>query len=401
MDGTVIPESLRMPCPSNRLQGTEQLNLAISGSRNDGGFMRAIRYAFIPAILFFAGSALCQISQGSHFPYKDLIFPQIAAGGQYQTWITVTNKGTQPWQGTFHFYTGRKDPWNPYVNGIQLSGGSLAVTIPSKATRTFKVTLPGGTEGGYLIARAGNTNLDNFLEGNLTYYVSSDESILDSVGIMPSNPALAAVMPFEDFSAICFGFVNPDGQGRTATVTLTLYSDANAQVDAPATITLSEGDYLAQYLWQTFPSAPQDSWRGRVEIQSNVPVSGVALTQVTGGQLSSLPLNATVRNYSLVTSSTYVPFGGMTFWTEGLFINGYLVGSTSNVYGLFGQVDSDNTLELHYEAITPGLGVEVIGFFKSDGPYTPGQSTVTGTFKTYIPTLSSYKTGTFTATLIP
>jgi hypothetical protein len=182
---------------------------------------------------------------------------QVAAGGQYQTWITVTNKGTQLWEGNFYFYNGSKAPWNPYVDGIQVSGGNLDVTIPSKATRTFKVSLPGGTEAGYLIARAGNTNLDNFLEGNLTYYISSDGTILDSVG------------------------------------------------------------------------------------------------------------------------------------------------SSSNVYGLFGQIDSDNTLELHYEAVPPGLGIEVIGFFKSDGPYTPGQSTITGTFKTYIPSLSSYKTGTFTATLIP
>jgi hypothetical protein len=363
--------------------------------------MRMIRYAFIPAILLFAGSALCQISDGNHLPYKDLIFPQVAAGGQYQTWITVTNKGTQPWAGAFYFYNGKKVEWNPYVNGAQISGGNLPVTIPSKATRTYKVTVPGGTEAGYLIARAGNTTLNNFLEGNLTYYISSDGVIQDSVGIMPSNPALAAFIPFEDFSAICFGLVNPDSQGRTATVTLTLYSDTNTQVGSPTTITLTEGAYQAEYLSQAFPSVPQNAWRGRVEFQSNVPVSGVALTQVTGGQMSSLPLNATIRNYSLVTSSTYVPFGGMTFWTEGLFINGYLSGSSSNVYGLFGQIDSDNTLELHYEATTPGLGIEVIGFFKSDGPYTPGQTTVTGTFKTYIPSLSSYRTGTFTATLIP
>jgi hypothetical protein len=363
--------------------------------------MRIIRYAFIPVILFFAGSALCQISQGSHFPYKDLIFPQVAAGGQYQTWVTVTNKGSQPWAGTFYFYNGNKAPWNPYVNGVQLSGGSLAVTIPSKATRTFKVTVPGNTEGGYIIARAGDTHLDNFLEGNLTYYIGSDESILDSVGIMPSNPLLAAVVPFENFNAICFAVVNPDSQSRTANVTLTLYSDANVQVGSPAPITLTEGAYQAQYLSGIFPSAPQNSWRGRLEIQSNVPVSGLALTQVTGGQLSSLPLNATVRNYSLVTSSSYVPFAGMTFWTDGLFINGYLIATSSNVYGLFGQINSDNTLELHYRGTSSGLGIEMFGYFKSDGTYTPGQSTVTGTFKTYIPSLDSYKTGTFTATLIP
>jgi hypothetical protein len=364
--------------------------------------MRITKFAWIPAILLFAGAAFSQINQGSILTYKDLIFPQVAAGGQYQTWITVTNRGTQPWDGTFNFYTGDKAIWNPYVNGVQLSGGSLAVVIQSKTTRTFKVTLPGNTEGGYLIARANDTSLDNFLDGNLTYYVSNGGSILDSVGIMPSKPILATVIPFEDFSSLCFAFVNADTQGRTATVTITLYSDTAVQVGDPAIITLDEGEYKAQYMWQAFPSAPNSTWRGRIEVKSNAPVSGVALTQAAGGQLSSLPLDATTRTYSLVTSSTYITFARMTFWTEGLFVNGYMViTGEPNLFGLFGQIDSDNSLELHYRGMIQGSSREIFGLFKSIGAYTPGQSTVTGNFETYIPSLSSYRTGTFTATLIP
>ena len=314
--------------------------------------MRTRMITWIPAILLFAGVAIGQISQGSHFPYKDLIFPQIAAGGQYETWITVTNRGTQAWDGTFNFYKGNKVTWNPYVNGSPLSGGSLSVVIPSKTTNTFKVTLPGNTEGGYLIARASNISLDNFLEGNLTYYVSDGESILDSVGIMPSKPILATVIPFEDFGSLCFAFVNSDTQGRTETVTITLYTDANTQVGTPANIVLDEGAYKAQYMWQTFPSAPNGPWRGRIEIKSDAPVSGVALTQAAGGQLSSLPLDATTRNYSLVLSSAYIPFAQMTFWTEGLFVNGYMViTGEPDLLGLFGQIDSDNSLELHYRGV--------------------------------------------------
>jgi hypothetical protein len=126
------------------------------------------------------------------------------------------------------------------------------------------------------------------------------------------------------------------------------------------------------------------------------------LTQAAGGQLSSLPLDATTRNYSLVLSSAYIPFAQMTFWTEGLFVNGYMViTGEPDLLGLFGQIDSDNSLELHYRGMIGSSSREIFGLFTTDGAYTPGQSTVTGSFKSYIPSLSSYRTGTFTGTLIP
>jgi hypothetical protein len=363
--------------------------------------MRTRTLVWLPVMWLFASAAFGQISQDSFFPHKDLLFPQVAAGGQYETWITVTNRGTQSWVGTFNFYSGDKVAWNPYVNNIPMSGGSLAVTIAAKKTRTFKVTLPGNTEAGYMKATTTNRTLDNYLEGNLTYFIGDGEAIADSIGILPSNPVLATVLPFEDFSSLCFAFVNADTQGRTATLTIALYSDENVQVGSSATIPLLPGAYTAQYMWQTFPSVPDDAWRGRIEIQSDVPVSGVALMQATGGQLSSLPLDSTTRSYSLQTSSAYVPFGALTFWTNGLFLNGYMTGSSGEIYGLLGQIDSDNSIELHYRGVSPVLGVESFGFFKSSGAYRPGQSTITGTFQTYIPALSSYKTGTFTATLVP
>jgi hypothetical protein len=365
--------------------------------------MKMMKLAWISVILCFTGSVFSQISQDSNFPHKGLIFPQVAAGGQYQTWITVTNRGTKPWDGTFSFYSGNKTAWNPYINDVLLTGGSLEVVIPAKGTNTYKVTLPGNTEAGYLIAKSSDTSLDNFLEGNLTYYVSNDETILDSVGIMPSKPILASSIPFEDFSSLCFALVNSDTHGRTATVTLTLYSDTNAPVGTPASVTLEEGAYKAQYLWQTFPSVPNSSWRGRIEIRSNVPVSGVALTQAAGGQLSSLPLDATTMTYSIVTSSADIPFAKMTFWTEGLFVNGYgTAAGYSDVFGLFGQIDSDGSVELHFRGTSAATSYrEVYGFCKMDGEYTPGQSTITGTFSTYIPSVSAFRTGTFTATLTP
>jgi hypothetical protein len=335
--------------------------------------------------------------------HKDLIFPQVAAGGQYETWITVTNRGTQAWTGNFFFYTGQRAAWNPYVNGAQIAGGTLAVQIPSKGTATYKVTVPGNTQAGYLVIMATTTSLDNFLEGNLTYYVSSGGVVVDSVGIVPSNPVMATAIPFEDFTTLAFAFANTDTQGRSANMTLTLYSDTNSQVGTPVNRPLANGEYFAQYLWQIVPTAPNTHWRGRLEIRSDVPVSGVALTQIASGQLSSLPLQSTTLTYSVSVSSSYVPFARMTLWADGIIVGGYGTASSyPDLWGLYGQIASDGSLHVHFDGKSAATSnYEIYGIMKTDGVYTPGMSSITGTYYVTAPSRNHMETGTFTATLIP
>jgi hypothetical protein len=365
--------------------------------------MKKSSFAWLPVVFLFVGSVFGQISQGSLLPHKELVFPQIAVGGQYQTWVTVTNRGTQPWLGTFNFYKGQGIAWNPYVNGTQISGGYLAVQIASKTTVTYKITMPGDIQPGYLVASTNNTSLDNFIEGNLTYYISSNGAILDSIGIRPSNPIIASSIPFEDFSTLAFAFANTDTQARTAIVTMRLFSDTNASVGNPAVITLTSKAHIAQYLNQAFPAVSATSWRGRLEIESTVPVSAVALTQVSSGQFSSLPIESTTRTYSISSSSSHVPFAQMTLWAEGLLINGYgLATGYSDLFGLFGQIASDGSLHVHFDgksAVTSNM--ELFGYMKTEGAYSAGASSFSGTY--YTNTLSSpyFETGTFTATLVP
>jgi hypothetical protein len=133
--------------------------------------MRRIKLAWIPAVLLFTGVALAQISQPTHLPYKDLIFAQLAAGGIWETQITVTNRGTQQWQGLFYFYSGEGLEWNPYVNGVQLTEGYIGVSIDSPKTATFKITVPGSLiEAGFLIAVANDIDLDNFISASQFHY---------------------------------------------------------------------------------------------------------------------------------------------------------------------------------------------------------------------------------------
>jgi len=364
--------------------------------------MRRIRLAWIPAVLLFADVAVGQVSLDNIFPFKDVVFPQVAAGGAYQSWITVTNRGTQVWNGDLEFRSGAGVPWNPVVNGTSIAGGALFISVNPGATKTYKVTLPGSTAAGYAMVMARDVNLTNFLEGHLTYYVSEGDSVTDSVGVPPARQFLASSLPFEDFYSICLAFANTDSAGRPASLKLKVFSDTNAQVGQTRNLPLISGEHTAQYLWQLFPDTTLG--RGRLEIESDVPISGIALTQAPGNQLSSLPLESTTRTYSLEAPAGQYDFlNRLTIWTESLFVKGYLEVLISDEWRLFavsGQI-ADGELHLHYEDYGSVLHPWFFGFLRSNGAFTLGQQSFTGTSYGTHPTLNAIETGTFTATLVP
>ena len=73
--------------------------------------------------------------------------------------------------------------------------------------------------------------------------------------------------------------------------------------------------------WEWLPT------RGRVDIESNEPIFGTAVTLI-GGQISTLPLQPTRVEYDFIAtdseSEEEVVAGKMTLWAEGNFVRGYL-----------------------------------------------------------------------------
>jgi len=367
--------------------------------------MSRTRIAWIPAVLLSAGVALCQVSLDNIFPFKDVVFPQVAAGGAYQSWITVTNRGTEIWNGDMKFRSGAGVPWNPVVNGTPVAEGTLSISVNPGATMTYKVTLPGSTEAGYAVVTTHDVDLTNFLEGHLTYYVSDGDLITDSVGVPPAKQFLASSLPFEDFNSICLAFANTDLKERSAHLKLRVLSDTNAQVGQTNNITLVSGEHTARYLWQLFPGISLG--RGRLEIESDVPISGIALTQAPGNQLSSLPLESTTRTYSVALSPATDEIRHMTIWIESFYVKGYMefrdAGESEwTRYAVFGQIAADGRLRLH------GDGDDMSSpdhqwywYIRSDGAFAPGQQVFTGTMSAAAPWIDWFAAWTFTATLVP
>ncbi len=365
--------------------------------------MRKIKLAWIPAVLLCAGIALGQISQPNHLPHKDLIFAQLAAGGIWETQITVTNRGARQWRGLFHFYSGVGLEWNPYVNGVQLTRGLLAVSINSNAAATYKVTVPGpAVEVGFIIAVANDAEVDNFIEGNLTWYVKDGTAVTDAIGVLPSSPFMATTIPFENFNSVSLALANTDAEQRAAHITMKLYSESGARVGGTLSLDLAGREHLPRYLREIFTGVTLN--RGRVDIESNVPVSGVALIQ-TGSQWSSLPLDSTTRTYVLEwTGGHDNPFNQLVLWTGGLFVNGYvemrLAGDPAwGLYAVSGQM-ADGELQLHFGGYWEAH--EYFGYIKSNGTIALGQQSFTGTwYRAWPSTAGGYETGTFIASLAP
>jgi hypothetical protein len=372
--------------------------------------MRTIKLASITAILLIANAAYGQLNEAEYFPYKDLIFPQVVAGGEYQTYLTVTNRGTEAWEGALKFYGGTGEAWNPYVNEVKISEGTLSVSIPRKTTGTYKVTLPGSAESGYLIARKNDASLDNSLEGHLTYYINNGEQISDSIGVLPSSPFSAAVIPFEDFNSVCLAFINTNIDGSSATITLKLHSDSY-QILGTYSLPLAGRQQAAMYLWEMFKGVPLE--RGRIEIESDLPVSGMALIQAASGQYSSIPLNSTYRHYHITFDEpTEFLFKEVTMWTNGIFVSGYMtvapvskegpvVGVPDAVFAITGRF-RDEKIELHFYGYSVyTFDHEIFGYLVSNEAFWPSTKHWHGVLYAALQAESRVGAIPFAATLVP
>jgi len=276
-------------------------------------------------------SAHAQNQYPTLYPKKDLAFAQVAAGDQYDTVISVTNRGPNTYNGILSLYTQAGQAWSPLVNGDQITNGQMNIAILKGATATYRITKVGGTEAGFAVILASDlldsgAVLNNFLEGTLTYFVYSGSTLVDSVGVQPSSEFYLTAIPFDDFSTIAYALANLN----TATVTprLSLYSDTNVLVASTNLPQFAPGQHMAEYLRQRFQGA--QITRGRLEIQSDLPIIGTILTDnydtVTQlSQLSSLPMLPAVKAYTFSGSIGVISVTGeLSFWLDGRFVQGYL-----------------------------------------------------------------------------
>lgn len=314
---------------------------------------------------------LCGVSFGQNFsPQRDIVFGQVAAGGDYETVITLTNRGTQTYDGTMKFYQGEGKNWNPAVNGTPITDGKIPVSIVAGATVTYHVT-GSSLSAGFACIMASGQAQTNFVEGNLTYLIRSGATLMDSVGVSPSTEFYLSAIPFEDFSSIALALANGDNTNKTARVTLTLYSETNANLGSKD-LSLGPSWHTPQFLSEFFKNVQLT--KGRIEIVSDIPIFGTALTLLSG-QFSSLPLLPSQRAY---TFSANAP-GGENFagdasiWAEGPFVKGYIrvtnyngASMTAAPYLLYGRLVNGTLMLFTWANTAPYVYQEGTMYLKID-----------------------------------
>ncbi|MBZ5535215.1 MAG: hypothetical protein LAO31_04600 [Acidobacteriia bacterium] len=272
--------------------------------------------------LFLSTPLFCQ----DLWPKKDLVFAQVAAGGGYESLITVTNRGTDTYNGVLLFYRLQAQRWNPLVNGLQTINGGWSISIPPAATRTFQVTSGQTVESGFAAFVANDLSQTSFLEGNLTYFVKGGSTILDSVGVSPSTEFTVGGVAFEDLDTIALAIGNLRSTKANATLKIILNDGKFTLTGTTILESLSHDAFFLsdRFLVKIlFPGLKLG--RGRLEIQSDVPIFGTALTLI-GGEFSSLPLLPMPTSYTLVAQASGGPVvkGTLSLWAEDIFVKGYL-----------------------------------------------------------------------------
>ena len=258
-----------------------------------------------------------------YYPRKDTVFGQVAVGGGIETVINLTNRGTYAYTGSIRFLRGEGIAWNLRVDGSLISNGEYSLEIQPRSTATVRLT-GDRLESGAAVVVSQDLLLDNFIEANLTYFVRSGESVADSVGVSPSKEFYLASVPFQDLESIALALVNGDLSGeRLAHVLLRLFNEAGSQL-AEKTLELGSFFHDASFLSELFPGL--NLQRGKVEISSDIPIFGTALT-LEEGEISSLPLEPSPVSYTvrMISSEGSVATGEMALWAEGFFVRGYFL----------------------------------------------------------------------------
>jgi hypothetical protein len=332
---------------------------------------------YLVIIVQFTVTCLAQ----NFYQRKDLAFAQVVTGSSIYTQVTVANSGNSDYAGAFFFRKGSGEHWNPSVNDQAIADGKLEFDLLAGETRTFVVTGTDPLQAGTILLFSDDLLPDNFIEGHLTYFFRSGSDITDTVGLGPAQEFYRATLPFENFNEVGLALANGNisfqnfnivGR-RDANVVMRVYGENGnflANCNDPDLNPLRAMAHKAKFLSQFCPSVTQLS-RGRVEILSDVPIYGTALTFLfvgSGTQSSSLPLEPSPTTYRItMISGSRTLAGDIAIWAEGYFVKGYLILDTVNQASVTkrlaivnGQL-IDGALELSFYAKG-----EAFGFFDSE-----------------------------------
>jgi hypothetical protein len=177
----------------------------------------------------------------------------------------------------------------------------------------------------------------------------------------------------------------------------TIANSSPGASDGSLVMTIKPNYHIARYLNQLFPNTKLTG-RARLDLQSDLPILGTALTD-KNGQFSSLPFLPGVKAYTwAATLGTMSATGDMSLRVDGFFVTGYFYLQTMNGVNMkrsspkFNAMSGElveGVLELQF---TGGRGKSPAGDFMGGdfvadlvfSPFSLSAATVTGSFTQFM-----------------
>ena len=292
-----------------------------------------LKFTILPAAILIALLTLAVPGQNI-YPKKDLVFTQVIAGDGFDSSIAVTNRGTYAYEGTILFATGENgDEWNPIVNSKRITDGSAEVIIQPDQTKVFYIK-DNALKVGYAVFLSIDWSIDNHLEGNLTYFSYDGSGVQDAVGVPESKEFYISSLPYSNFYDVGLSLANPDLYGSGAADIRVLLFYESGEIATKCSIEMGSYAHFSKFLnelpWDNPVHTLDPVTIGKVEIESSVAISGIAMTitDSAGGksEISTLPIDATPLTYAFTMDADNGDLyeGEISLWIEGYFVKGYM-----------------------------------------------------------------------------
>jgi hypothetical protein len=225
-------------------------------------------------------------------------FPQVAVGGGYSTFFTITNTGSTTASGSLILTDPQGNPLS--VNGALID--SSGITQPALTDHAFSFAVPaGGTiflstslaaEGPTKTGWGQLESTGGLLTGMATYEYMPGSTVQTIVGVLQSQILQYATIPVDNDSSqskqIAYAIANPSSQ--TITIKLALVGQDGVVVDDTITETLGPGEQTASYLRQEMA---RTDFKGSLVLRGQAGASFIAVALLDKqGFLTVVPLIA-------------------------------------------------------------------------------------------------------------
>jgi hypothetical protein len=242
-------------------------------------------------------------------------FPQMAAGGGYTTYITISD----PLQGDFtsrtvgiSFYTPNGDPLTVTVNQGIGATSSFEFPLPDLGEKTYAVTSSTLVTGRIEIYAEGVAKFNSSVRYTVT---DSTGKIMDAVGVLPTsfNYSWTITLDKQDASQNVGVAIANWWSDVDTVVKFDLYTNGST-LTISTTETVRALGQLAIYAAGNSGLFPSFTGLGTLRIScSDAPISVMAMRQ-DGTQFSSLPADAGVQLWSWSYTANSTTYSGDWSW---------------------------------------------------------------------------------------